>query len=477
ITVIDGIPPTPVCRQVTRVGLSSDLSGYTEVLAKYFDEGSYDNCGPVYFKVVKMNENVCDNFIASQEWFDDKVSFCCSDIRYDANGNQIPVMVVLRVYDTDPGVGRIPTARIPNNPTNLTHTGAASSLNNNRYNDCMIEVYIDDKLRPSCTAPKDIWATCDTIPANTDLSDTTTLQRLFGNALTTDNCSSWTRELAPDVDVDICGVGTVTRRWVATDVSRNTSVGLCRQIIQIMPRNLYRIDVPDDFEGECRDVAASGLTASGQACDLLAISHKDDTLVAALPFCYKVIRTWKIINWCEYNGFDDPTILPRVNTDPDLLFDRYTVWSNGDYLYVGASINDPTNRIVNVSSHRGPFLAKNPANTAGVSNGYYEYEQHIKVYDNRAPVLTDTLSGPFCGGERDEDPCTGLVNLLPQIVEDCGQVDLTRVTWQLDAFSSTFVTADFSGTNRLNARYPLGTHTVRFRVPDDCGNTSQIDIT
>ncbi|MEZ4981412.1 MAG: hypothetical protein R2769_07450 [Saprospiraceae bacterium] len=88
--------------------------------------------------------------------------------------------------------------------------------------------------------------------------------------------------------------------------------------------------------------------------------------------------------------------------------------------------------------------------------------------------MTDTLSGPFCGGEFDEDPCTGEVNYIPSIVETCTDV---TVTWQLDAFNTVFQTADFSGNDALTGRYPLGTHTVRFRVADDCGNTSQLDVT
>ncbi|MEZ4982096.1 MAG: hypothetical protein R2769_11040 [Saprospiraceae bacterium] len=66
------------------------------------------------------------------------------------------------------------------------------------------------------------------------------------------------------------------------------------------------------------------------------------------------------------------------------------------------------------------------------------------------------------------------VNLLPLIDETCTDV---TVSWQLDVSNDVFQSADFSGDDALTGRYPLGIHTARFRVSDDCGNTSQIDIT
>jgi len=75
----------------------------------------------------------------------------------------------------------------------------------------------------------------------------------------------------------------------------------------------------------------------------------------------------------------------------------------------------------------------------------------------------------------DEDPCTGQVDIGVDVVEEC--TDNTTTRWELTAFSSTFVSATFSGTDVISTRLPLGTHTARFYVSDDCGNTSAIDIT
>ena len=63
--------------------------------ASSFDDGSYDNCSPVHFKVRRMDSNNCQG----NSQFYDQVKFCCSDI-----GDTITV--VLRVYDVDPGAWR-----------------------------------------------------------------------------------------------------------------------------------------------------------------------------------------------------------------------------------------------------------------------------------------------------------------------------------------------------------------------------------
>jgi hypothetical protein len=446
VEVIDGVPPIPVCREVTQIALTSDIDGLIPVNAEVFDEASYDNCGPVYFKVRRMDNN-CSGFPLDRSRFNDEIHFCCSDVGDTVN-------VILRVYDTEPLAG----------PVSQNYLVASRNTN-----DCMVQVLVEDKLRPVCTAPDDVWTTCAEIPANTDLSDTTTLRTLFGNATGYDNCGYTVQELAPTVDVDLCGVGQVSRRFRLEDNSGNISIGTCAQTIMIMEVHSYEIDIPGDFEDECTDVSPDTLEYREFGCDLIGVNVQEEEFPAsANGECKKIFRTYKVINWCEYDGVSDPIEIPRLDLNRDgeagdgytpsnpgsKYRSNYTLISNGDYVYLNV-VQDPNTRLL-------------------PSTGYYQYTQHIKIFDDTAPELTDTLSGPFCGGDLDEDPCTGEVDLIPVIVETCTDV---TVSWQLDAFNDRFQTADFSGENNLTGRYPLGTHTARFRVSDDCGNTSQIDIT
>lgn len=446
VEVIDGVPPIPICREVTQISLAGAQSGVTSVGAKYFDEGSYDNCGPVYFKVRRMDSN-CPGLSTDRTRFNDAINFCCEDVGDTVN-------VILRVYDVEPVTGSV----------SLTYLEASRNTN-----DCMIEVLVEDKARPTCTAPDDVWTTCADIPANIDLSDTAELQTLFGHATGTDNCVAYAEELSPIVDVDLCGVGQVRRRFRTVDDANNISIGTCQQTIMIMQVHSYELDIPGDFEDECTDVSPDTLDYREFGCDLIGVNVQEEEFPAsAAGECKKIFRTYKIINWCEYDGVSDPVIIPRLDLNRDgdrgdgytpsnpgsKYRSNYTLISNGDFVYLNV-VQDPNTRLF-------------------ASTGYYQYEQHIKIFDDTAPDLTDTLSGPFCGGDLDEDPCTGEVDLLPLIDETCTDV---FVTWQLDAFNDEFVEADFTGDDNLTGRYPLGTHTARFRVSDDCGNTSQIDIT
>ncbi|MEL6988813.1 MAG: hypothetical protein AAGK97_13445, partial [Bacteroidota bacterium] len=135
VTVEDLSPPVPVCESHTVVAVTTD--GFGKIYAESLDDGSVDNCENVYFKVRRMTINECNGINGDdspaggyQEWFDDYAKFCCEDVGDD------PVMVILRVYDVDPGEGPVANSR-------------HNSDLRNRWNECMVEVTVQDKLPPS----------------------------------------------------------------------------------------------------------------------------------------------------------------------------------------------------------------------------------------------------------------------------------------------------------------------------------------
>ena len=38
---------------------------------------------------------------------------------------------------------------------------------------------------------------------------------------------------------------------------------------------------------------------------------KDDFFSASGDECYKIFRTYSVINWCEYDGISDPVVVSR----------------------------------------------------------------------------------------------------------------------------------------------------------------------
>ncbi len=85
--------------------------------------------------------------------------------------------------------------------------------------------------------------------------------------------------------------------------------------------------------------------------------------------------------------------------------------------------------------------------------------------------LTDTLSGPFCGGDQNNN-CEGEVYLLPDISTDCSDENIT-ISWQLDIENDS--TYNATGADALTGSLPLGHHRVSFRVNDGC-DSAKIDI-
>ena len=488
----DDVPPVPICRELTQVSLTNYQDGISEVLADYFDEGSYDNCGPVFFKVRKMELGTCDdanidkpeevnyergvfcNISDPQEWFDDDVKFCCEEVGSTVN-------VVLRVYDRrvdcdDLGWVAVPTlanaAGIhfdpPCYPTcDLGGTTFEGLSERGLYNDCMIEVLVEDKARPDCKAPADLWLTCADVPENIDWSDYAALDGLYGAASAIDNCDATIETISVANNLDNCGVGTVTRNFRATDINGNSSNGACRQVIMVQEINNYCITLPADFEGECNNVHnPNELTFVELGCDLLAITKELDEYFAGGPSgeCKKEIFTWRVINWCEYDGVSAATELPRADFVPPV--------SRRDWLDTDREFCSDGTNLTSVD----PLVALPDVHLVYPSTGYYTYKQHVKIFDNTAPEVSYDGDVEFCGGELDEDPCTGLVDISLDVTEEC--TDALTSRWELSAFSDSFAAADFTGGgSALFGRYPLGTHTVRFYVSDDCGNTSFYDVT
>ncbi len=421
IKVIDGIPPVPICREYTQISLTTmDLT--TSAPAVSFDEGSYDNCGLVYFKIRRMDD-ACAGYPTDRTRFGDEVNFCCMDV-----GDTVDVVV--RVYDIDPGPGLITfNKHIPN------------------ANDCMIHVLVDDKVRPDCIPPADVWTTCDQIPGNADLTDTSVLNNMFGSPIATDNCEANVSELTPTIDLDNCGVGTITRAFRADDIYGNRSVGSCRQTIMVQPNIDYEITFPDDHEIDCMMAMPDSISYKENGCDLMAVNVEELEFLATNDgSCKKIFRTYRIIDWCEYDGISQPDVLARQDFNNDGKFDGFTVESDGDWL-----------------TRNGNILIS--------SSGYYEYTQHIKIFDGSAPALSPPNQLEFCGGDINEPICTGMVNVMPTVVEMCTPNAIFS-EWKLDLFNDG--SFDETGNDELAGRYPLGTHSVQFDVSDDCGNTSRI---
>ncbi len=386
ITMYDDAAPVAICDEHTVVALGED--GNAEICAATFDDGSYDNCNDSVIIVVKRMDS------AANVGFTDCVEFDCADIQYDEDGNPVPVMVRMRVYDIAPDAGY---------PDNLE----------GRWNECMIEVEVQDKLAPVVTCPPNITLDC---------GDDYGVE-ITGEATASDNCS-YTLEYTTSGSLNNCGEGTIFRRWTVTDAGGLTD--RCTQRIRIensTPFTENDIVWPTDYTALCttedgtepEDLPAGhdypGITED--ACDLVAVTHEDTFLPISDTACYKILRLWTVIDWCQFD----------TNSDGQ------------------------------------------------ITDGHWQYTQIIKVQDDTAPTITsDCNDFDVCNFE---DDCGATAVELILTAEDGCALNL-NYSYEIDLNSDG--TDDIGGnTNDASGDFENGTHTIYWTVEDGCGNISECE--
>ena len=281
LNVIDDIAPVAICDEITDVNLSSD--GLAVVYASVFDDGSHDQCCLDDFQVRRMTDN-CG--IAGNTAWGDHVTFCCEDI--DAS----PIMVSFRAWDCY-----------------------------GNYNDCMVEVYVQDKINPWVNCPGPASITCDDYYDNyktaLELGNYSVLDG-FGDATYWDNCEAIVTTNVT-VNIDNCGDGTITRSWSVTDPSEN-GPATCSQTIFVSHVSDFEVEFPADMDATCEE----GAPGFGEpilyfeTCELLATSYEDEVFTNVPDACYKIVRQWTVINWCTVEDvpgiadeLPDPQVGPR----------------------------------------------------------------------------------------------------------------------------------------------------------------------
>ncbi len=375
ITVRDDKLPTPVCHQNTKVTLTG--SGTAIAYTASFDDGSHDNCAIVERKVRRMSSS-CSETTTD---FGDYVVFCCADAGQT-------VQVILQVKD------------------------AAGNVNT-----CMVNVMVEDKAAPTLVCGPNVTVDCGIDPTTK-----------FTPAAVVDACG-FTTTVTTTGSLNNCGVGTISRTTTATDPSGNTAS--CTQTVTVRHVSDFKVTFPADRTiNTC--TALDNLTNLGEPtyqgvdCELVAKSYTDEVFDIVPDACYKIVRTWKVINWCTYNT-------TGVNTPLGMPMGTRTWKDDGD--------------------------------------GYFEYKQVIKVQDNIAPVFA-TCVDITINDISNNCVATGTAS-AGAISDNCTPTNQIGVTWKLDANNDG--TFDLTGTgsavtNPVAGGWPKGTHKVCFTATDKCGN-------
>jgi hypothetical protein len=352
LTVADLVPPTVSCDQVTQVALTNN--GEATIPAANLNDGTTDNCCLDFFEVARMDGGSCTG-----TGFGPDVKFCCSDI-----GDT--VMVVFRAWDC-----------------------------HGNSNDCMVSVLVEDKIKPVCQSPANVSVNCE----NFDPSLWS-----YGKADVSDNCCLDTNRvylgqigLTHSVNYTlfdtVCNKGTITRTFRTFDCAGNSSQ--CTQRVFVSYLQDYFVKFPNDaIVTVCDGTGNFGDPIFfGEDCELLGVSHVDEVFTVVPDACFKIERTWQIINWCTFDPNQPLIDVPNPNPNP--------------ITNAPANLPGPTVSACGTIAPWAPTMVKiNPTDPTATNycsfwqqnaNGY-KYKQIIKIIDGVAP--TGTFAVPTCDNQN-----------------------------------------------------------------------------
>ena len=371
INVVDNNIPTAICDDGLNISLNSN--GTARVFATDFDEGSNDNCSDVTVAIRSLG--------CVGGGFAEFADFACCDLG--------TVRVELQVTDA-----------------------------NGNSNICWADLLVEDPIGPQIVCKPDATITCDeALHADGGFSDPEG----------TDNCGvSITAGDITTVELANCGQ-LLTRTYTATDGSDKSNDVSCSQTITVVHVSDFIVQFPSDLTIDtCPEDLGDipGPIVTEDDCENIGISVEDRTFVQVEDACYKIERTYTIVNHCivenpSAGGFTDlgtPLPIPRTFRDDD---------------------------------------------------GYFQYTQIIKVTDSEAPTLSFTAPDP-CDFT---DGCEGEVVLIATGEDACSDLAALEFSFKIDAFSDGTFDIEGNGADATGT-FPYGDHIIKWIVTDGCGNVT-----
>lgn len=259
----------------------------------------------------------------------------------------------------------------------------------------------------------------------------------FGDAEFFSNCVPEISETV-QLNVDECGIGFIERTIQTTNFSFPQS---CVQQINVIHQSDFIVSFPPDKVVVCtttpQDFGEPILT--GADCEQIAVSFSDQISTNVSNACYKITRTWQVVNPCIYNpNFGNLVV---ESSEADLGGSNCDLDGNG--LCSELTFQDGLNT--------SNFPNAQP-------DGYIEYQQTITVTDNFPSEFLPFTIDPICVTANN---CGALINIPVPEVLDCSQVDIV-------------VNSDFGNGFGPFVGVAPGVYNATFTAIDLCGNTTVI---
>jgi subtilisin-like proprotein convertase family protein len=520
LRIEDLIPPVAICDEFTTIGLGNllydadpftpGLDANAELCFQTVDDGSYDNCDILAIKLRRMDGKLGSN---TTPQFKDCVYFNCADI-----GSSI--MVQMRVYDK---------------------TGSFNNVDPfARYNECMVEVEVVDKVNPVIACPPSKTVECweykteevDGLLA-ISLADLNALNASNGStgyppnippayltvrkidALTgqiksqqyvgyvggypqaTDNCKVDSVQIIVNENIDNCGEGNVTRFYRAyepIDVGETTpDFSQCVQSISIQHTTPF-----DICDTQPWNTPALGCGFGHSLEDGVEWPADIDLVGCNLGLLPEDLE-------------QDPSVNP--NDVRPRVFDDFCDLIGVDYEDTYLVLNGQAGPSGCIKLVRKWILVDWCQEDASFDLGYktWTFNQEIKVLESAAP----SFDAGACDDVTicmDDDICNYVVSDVLEVTasDDCTPEEHLNYYYKLDAFNDGIgafggydFTSDFTyrdgdnrnfpsppnildtlnhddnpaTTNIVEGKFPAGVHRLFWKVEDACGNVTTCQYT
>ena len=411
VLIEDQTKPVAICANQINLSLGQNVA---RLHYKDIDNGSNDACGITKYEVSRDEIN-----------WDSVVTFTCED------GHQATT-VYLRVTDR-----------------------------NGNYNTCWMLVNVEDKIAPICSDLLTMTGTCDEghignglvatdVNGNGEMDDNewvdlTTEQAnefntKYGHPDCSDNvtCGNLVIQQQYQLIEKTCGIAIIKRRFRGIDWDgKGSASDWSAQMINIETKADWAITLPADWEGECGEsVPNSELVIKNGACDLMGYEVEEKVFsplgAGGKDACLKVVRTFTIINWCNYQA------------------------------------GGATKTITRVENEHGAVTADQIITSQDYENiGKLEYVQILKLKDDTAPIITinpvnDCVDTDNCLAEK----------TFSITATDCNEQSTTTLSynWRLYPFQSEEIIAQGTGTSFTRTVSPTDRYTIEWEATDNCGN-------
>ena len=297
------------------------------------------------------------------------------------------------------------------------------------FNDCMVNVFVQDKSAPALNCPPHRKVPCDFI------FDVNNLDASFGQLTFGESCN-------PNIDTTIthntskCGDGTITRLFTALD-AQDRELAHCKQIITFEnddPFDGSKIKCPkqDTIISGCGDPSDFGPDVMGvpefirSSCDVIGTDFSDQLFnfnnASGNEVCFKILRNWEIIDWCQYNSSGS-----------------FMTWT--------------CNQVIKVVD---PFKPQ----------ARFELNPDLEFTDKGTPIIPvyDCDGGPVTLNFSAEDTCTPDQHL--------------NYSWNVYSQNGTLIGSDSgNGANGSisGSKFPVGVNVAELTYFDGCGNACTVD--